>query len=243
MDFSNYLFRASSMGLIMTDPRSGNGLSETTKSYLKQCHREAKYGRKKFFSNKYIEKGLKVEEDGITLLSRVKKRYFKKNEERLNNAFITGLPDLFIGESILGCEEGTDIKCSWDLFTFPYEGDKLDKTYYYQNMSYMALTGAKKWTTTYCLIDTPEQMIWDEKRKLMWKMGVMTDGDPLFQQAVAELEKTLTFDDIPLSERILEFPIERDNNVILKMYDRVSECREYLKELDSKSKSIHLLSA
>ncbi len=265
MDFSNYVFRASSIGKIMSDGKSAitdkqlqtiedlqsksvltgkqsdelarllekkNNpcLGDTCTSYLKQCHREAKYGRKKFFSNKYIEKGLNVEEDGITLLSRVKKTFYKKNDKRLTNEYVTGEPDLFQGPEIQKAYEGTDIKCSWDLFTFPYAGDRIDSNYYWQAQTYMALTCAAKWTIVYCLIDTPEQMIWDEKRKLMWKMGVTTEDDPLYQEAVEALEKTLTFEDIPLQERIIEFPVVRDDAAILKIYDRVKQCRGFLTE-------------
>jgi len=66
----------------MVEPRSKNELlSETTKKYLREVMIYEKYGRKKDISNKYIEKGLAVEEDAITLYSRFTKVFYKKNEK------------------------------------------------------------------------------------------------------------------------------------------------------------------
>lgn len=64
--------RCSSIGYIMTEPRSGNGLSETTKTHLVDLYVANKYGRNTDTFNKYVQKGLAVEEDSITLYSRVK---------------------------------------------------------------------------------------------------------------------------------------------------------------------------
>ena len=56
--------RCSKLGAIMTNPRSKTEiLSETTKTYLIEWILEKKYGRKKEFSNKYLEKGLTTEQD------------------------------------------------------------------------------------------------------------------------------------------------------------------------------------
>src|SRR5688572_14682194 len=182
--FDNTLIRCSCLGKIMTEARSKSEvLSETTKTYLRQLFREIKYDRKKEITTKYMEKGLMVEEDAITLYSLVKKRFFKKNEERVKNDYLCGTPDLFIGESIEQAKEIIDIKSSWDLFTFPFPSDKINKDYFYQLQGYMFLTGAEKATLVYCLIDTPLTLINDEKRKLLYKMGVVTDENPDYMAA------------------------------------------------------------
>lgn len=176
-----------------------------------------------------MQKGLMVEEDAITLYSRVKKSFYKKNEERLENDFIKGTPDLFVGESIYQADEVIDIKSSWDIFTYYRNFVKdIPQAYYWQLQGYMALTGAKTSRLAFCLVDTPEVMINDEKRKLMWKMGVATDMDDAYIEAADRLERAMKYGDIPISQKVCEFIIDRDEAAIDKIYLKVSKAREYL---------------
>jgi hypothetical protein len=232
----NILFRCSSLGHIMVESRTkSETLSETTKTHLIDKFVSYKYGRQTDISNKYIAKGLEVEEDSLTLYTRFKKIYDKpsrKNEQWLKNEFICGTPDLFYGESIDKADHVVDLKSSWDIFTFfRTKSKKLNPMYYWQLQGYMALTGAKQATLAYCLIDTPDAMINDEKRKLLWKMGVTTEDNPDYQEACIEIEKLCLYSDIPLEERVLETIIERDDEKIKQLYTRIKQCREYLKKL------------
>lgn len=223
INIDNILFRCSSLGYIMTEPRSKSEvLSETCKIHLVDKFVSVKYGRETDIVSKYTTKGLMVEEDSLTLYSRFKKRMFTKNEATLMNDFISGTPDV-IKENVI------DIKSSWDIFTFFRTKQKdINKLYYWQMQGYMALTGAKSATLAYCLTDTPEQLINDEKRKLLWKMGVISEDDAMYQEAATKLEATLTYNDIPLSERIIEIVIDRNEEDIQKIYDRVVICRDYM---------------
>lgn len=215
----------------MTEPRSkSETLSETTKSYLDEVYINEVYGRKKDISNKYIEKGLAVEEDAITLLSRVTKTFFKKNEDHLSNEYIKGTPDLFKGSEIQRAEVIRDIKASWDIFTFfKAKRDSLNMLYYWQLQGYMALTGASKSILTYCLVDTPEHLIMDETKKLAWKMGVIDpDTDTAYNEACTEIMKNSIYADIAMKDRVHEIEIERNEADIERLYKRIAECREYM---------------
>src|SRR5690606_2640599 len=198
--------------------------------------------------SKYITKGIVQEEDAITILSRVKGRMFRKNEERLSNAFITGIPDLYVGESIQRAEKGYDTKCSWSVDTFPYPQDKLDPAYEFQNHGYMALTGAKSWTTAFCLVNAPGHMVMGEKYSLQRRYNY-SELDDAFIEGCKEIERNMIFDmsqfikdnphfdvhednwfyDIPLKERVIEFEVQRDENIIDKIYERVKLIREELR--------------
>lgn len=236
MNFSNTLFRCSSLGYIMTDPRTkGETLSETTKTHLIDVYVSNKYGRNEDIQNRYVEKGLAVEEDSITLYSRIKKSFFKKNEEHLHNNWIKGTPDLFTGESIKTAETIIDIKSSWDLYTFMRVLTKeINKMYYWQLQGYMDLTGAKSAKLAYCLVDTPEPMIEYEKYLLGRRMGIIDPaGNDLYEQGCEELERSMTFSDISLEEKLIEFTIERNDVDILKMHSRVEECRKWLNQFET----------
>lgn len=235
MNFSNTLFRCSSLGNIMTESRSkSDPLSETTKTHLIDVYVANKYGRQEDIQSKFIEKGLAVEEDSITLYSRVKKEYFKKNEKHIANKHIKGTPDLFMGESILSADVIIDIKSSWDIYTFMRVLSKdMNKMYYWQLQGYMALTGAKSAKLAYCLVNTPEVMIEDEKRRLMYRMGVIDPAaNTLFDEACEKLENSMRYNDIPMDERLIEFNIDRNDEDIQRLYKRVEECRVWLQNFE-----------
>lgn len=228
--FDNYLFHASSLGDIMTNPRSGRGLSETCKAHLMECWIQETYGREKDIDNKYLRKGLEVEEDSITLYSRARKKFFRKNTEVLSNEYIIGTPDLEDEQE----DEIIDIKSSWDIFTFYANIYKpVNKSYAWQISAYTTLKKRKSGRLVYCLVNTPAHMIEKEKQQLMWKMGVIDpDAHPLYLEACEKIEKQMTFDDIPLERRYIEFMINPAHYPIEKAYERIEECREFLNALD-----------
>lgn len=238
MNFDTVKFRCSSISYLMTDPKSkaakeAGELSETAKTHCVDVYVSAKYGRQTDISNRYVEKGLMVEEDGITLFSRINKTFYKKNKDLVQNPFLKGTPDLYTGKDILAAETIIDIKCSWDLFTFSrVRAKEVNDNYWWQLQGYMALTGAKSATLAYCLINTPEVLINDEKRKLLWKMGVVSEENESYQEACEELERSMIFDDIPMHERLIEFKIERDDVAIELMYERVKRARNFLQAFD-----------
>lgn len=233
--FTNYLFRCHSIGKLMTEPKlksdkeAGN-LSETTKTFLMEVFIQKKYGRKKDISNKYIEKGLLVENDAINLYSRYKFNEYQKNEELFKNDFLVGTPDI-VSEEII------DIKSSWDIFTFFSNLNKdIDSAYYWQLQAYLALTGKEVARLAYCLVNTPETLVNDEKRKLLYKMNVATDENPEYLQLCDELERNMNFDDIP--NRVIELEIKRNDQDILKMYSKIKKARIYLTELENQLETL-----
>lgn len=238
MNFSNTLFRCSSIGHLMTEPKSksdkdAGNLSEGAKTHLIDIYVSNKYGRQSDVQNKYITKGLLVEEESITLYSRYKKQYFKKNERHLSNDFIKGTPDLFTGLEISEADTIIDVKSSWDIFTFfRVKTKSINSLYWWQLQGYMALTGARSATLAYCLVNIPDVLIADEKRKLMWKMGCATDESPEFKEACEELDKLLRYDDIPLNEKVIEFNVERDDDAIESLYSKIEKARNYLNSID-----------
>lgn len=235
MEFNNLLFRCSSLGHLMTESRTkSEPLSETTKTHLIDVYVANKYGRQEDIQNKYIEKGLAVEEDSITLYSRVNKQFFKKNEEHLTNSWIKGTPDLYTGEGIHKATTIIDIKSSWDIYTFMRTLTKdINKMYYWQLQGYMDLTGAQSAKLAYCLVNTPEPMVEYEKYILGRRMGVIDPtGNELYEKACADLEKAMLFDDIPIKERVIEFEIQRNDADILKLHAKVEECRKWLNEFE-----------
>jgi hypothetical protein len=230
MNFDDYKFHPSSLGLIMTDGRSkAEPLGETCKKHLIECYIKENYKREKDISNKYIEKGLAVEEDSITLYSRVRKAYHKKNETLLTNDYFIGTPDLFVGQDINNASLIIDIKSSWDIYTFfSSKTSKIDKGYLYQLHAYMHLTNARKSKLVYCLVDTPPVLIEKEKFSLFHKMGVASMENPDFLNACKEIEKNMTFNDVAIKDRVCEFEIDYHQEIIDSVIERIGECRTWM---------------
>lgn len=225
-DFSNYKFHCSSLGALMTDPRSGTGLSETCKDELLKIWIGKKYGRVKPDTNKYIEKGLAQEEEGISLYSRVTGTFFKKNIEYFENDFIIGTPDIIHSNIV------RDIKCAWDLFTFFSVFKKpMNKGYHLQINGYRDLIpGCVGGKLVYTLVNTPLELLEKEKSSLRFKMGLIDpEANGVYNMAVDEIEKNGTFDDIPIEERWIEFEVPKMD--MSEVYERVPIWRDFLTKL------------
>lgn len=293
MDFSNWKCHASSMGLLMTDPKGKSNrerydesieefdktqaelslmnaagkshlktykskidrrdklqaeinrlgpikdeieLSETAKAHLVECYVKAKYGRTKEVETDAMIKGTKMEEEGITVLSRNHKLMYKKNKKVLENEFIIGTPD------IIGWEGGEvaliDTKLSWDQFTFEKNRiSEIDPKYYWQLQSYSSLMdtiglNAHIGKIAYVLVNTPEFLIEKAIKRMQYNVP-----ESEWIDAEAQIRKNMTFDDVHIRERLIEQQCRRNDTDIERMKQRVVKARVFLQKLDSLASS------
>jgi hypothetical protein len=217
-----FKIRCSAISQIMTEPRSkSETLSETAKAHLIEWWVSNRYGRKKDLTNRYIQKGLMVEEDAITLLALADRKMYRKNERHYSDdPHITGTPDIVTDSEVI------DVKAAWDLWTFTKArmGD-INPAYYWQMQGYMALTGATSARVVHCLVDTPDSLIEAEKRKLAYGIGTES---PDLSEALEALEKEMTFADIDPRERLHTFTVDRNNLDIERIRARVEACRLWI---------------
>lgn len=213
--------------------RYDDPLPAGAKSYLKRLYGYLKYGKwsaSKDKGNKYTEKGKLAEPDSIALINFLDDAKYVKNDVRVENEFLSGIPDI-IDESN-GVPRIIDVKSSWDWETFAENiGKPLNPLYWWQLQGYMDVKGFEVGEVSYCLVDTPESIINDEKIKLAKRMDALTIESPEYRLAEALLVNNLTFSDIPAIERRLKYPVERDQDAIDKIHSKVPKCRDYLFEL------------
>ena len=202
----------------LIEKRGDKELSKTTKGALIELWIEEKYGRSKEIFSRYLDKGIAVEDDSITLLSSLDVAFYQKNEERYENEWLTGTPDI-VSPLI-------DIKSSWDIFTFfKAKHEPINKDYEYQLQGYMDLTGADQARLVYCLVNTPEHIVDKENNYLPYKTGLDPNNTFELQMAVEDLS---VYDDIPEAERTFEFLVKRDDNLINQIHERVELCRDWV---------------
>lgn len=216
--------RCSSLGKIFTNPRSkSETISETTKTLLEEWVIEQKFGIRKEISSKYLEKGLTMEDTAIQEYNKLFNTDAVKNDEWFENEYITGTPDLILENKIV------DIKCSFSAFTFPmFEKELPNKDYRYQLQGYMYLTGKKEAEIAYFLLNSPENVILSEAKSIMYKENL---GVEWLDILIEEVRESHSFDHIPIEERCKIFKVERDEDVIKEISERVINCRNYIKSL------------
>jgi hypothetical protein len=220
------LFRASSIGDLMTESRSkSEKLSKTAKSYIQKVFKEREFGYYENINSKAIDKGIENEDEAIQLASEVLGWDFViKNEEKYSNEYINGTPDVITKDLL------ADIKCSWNMGTFPIFEDEIPtKNYWWQLQSYMWLTGHSTSELVYVLTNTPEQIVEDEIRRMHWKLNKI-DEDLDLREAV---QSQHNFDHLPNELRIKRFIVERDEQCIEQIKEKVELCRNYYEQLKS----------
>ncbi len=221
---TTFKIRCSAIGKIMTSPRTkGELLSQTAKTYIEEQVLRAKYGVIKTFSSRYTDKGNLVEDEAIEMASNaLEMGFLYKNHEHFENEWLTGTPDVNTNDILL------DVKSSWDATTFPFFATEIPtKDYYYQLQGYLELTGKTDALLVYCLVNTPIQMVEDEIRRAHWAAQLLEENYDLR----AEVLKRHNFDHIPLNRRVKVFKVEKDEQVVNEIKERVELCREYYETL------------
>jgi len=155
------IFRASALSAIMTDGKGNDELSVGAKTYVTKLAKEFIYGYDERVSTKYMDKGLRVEDESIDLYNAVHLSSYAKNTERKTNDWITGEADIVADDRII------DIKSSWCLTTFPVLADQgKDTGYEWQLRAYMMLWDKPRADIAYCLVSTPDDLIGYESKQL-----------------------------------------------------------------------------
>lgn len=263
MNPDNLKVRASQMHRICSYREAGHNLTATQMkgiiTFCEEVEKEHFFGFRPDVTVDTMEKGILGQSAAVTLFNKVLNErtgrfvVLKENKERISDDDFTGEPDVYQGINIRTVDEGFDTKCSKDITTFPRWKTILDDTYFWQNMTYIALTGAKRWTTVYALVNTPGYQLLKAKENLYYKMGCPDESSKNFDRYIEKvilLEKNNIFDidlfrkenpntDLENKdwshlkkpfERIKEFVVERDEEAIQFMRNRVNVVRNYMRK-------------
>jgi hypothetical protein len=197
-------FRASQLGKIMANDRSGKNMGQTAKSYIIQKAKEDFFEYRSDLNSKYITKGLAQEQDSIDLLNLVRLEDYKKNEERVENKWLSGCCDI-ITENII-----IDIKTSWSLDTFPATTYELKDTseYEWQGRAYMWLYDRPRFELCYVMVTTAPEI-----------MGEYENGALHYVDHIAP------------EKRITSITFERDKKIEIQMAERLILATEFYNEV------------
>ena len=216
-------------------------LSAGAKSYIKKLFREEKYKRRSELKSQYIDKGNSNEETSIDILSIVDDYVYENNKDRVYNNWIQGECDL---KPVNG--KGIDVKSSWDLSTFPFPDEPLDKTYEMQNLSYIDLYNAEEWETVYVLTNLSDSMLMDQ----IYREGFRWPNNELPTWKKLEIINRFVYDEknwfrlIKLHDCIEEEPDEKSIDLINGFVEIPIEkriVRKLTKRDDKRINDIHIM--
>lgn len=227
-----FKIRCSQIAQIMGEPKlkvdkdAGN-LSQTAKTYCETWLKEKLYNRFKDFSSKYTQKGIEVEGDAIKFISeQLNLGLVFKNEERFENDYLQGTPDLIISNYVI------DNKSSWDCFTFPLFETAPDTSYWWQLQGYMALTGKDNAKLIYTLMDAPQWLIDSEVEKELRFNRV--NLDEVTWDVREQMSSKYKYSALDPKLRIKIFEFKKDEEAINSIQIKVEKCRQYIDSLTIK---------
>lgn len=251
IDWSQTLFRASSWGSLMSEPKTveekkAGKLSLTCQKELLKIYRKEKYDwDEDDITTPAMEKGTLVQPESIDMYSLLEGKFFQENKEQLENSVFKGTPDVFLGETIRTATQVDDMKNSYLLSTFT---DKTVETVTpaqkCQLNVYYDLSGASGGYIVHALMSLPSDMFQKECDRLLWKMAnngeIATEYAPEYIKAVEKLKKKFIYDHMPKNERIFKQFVPKDEELIEKMKVKVPILREWLAEYDQKRQNQYI---
>lgn len=228
-------------------------LSEGTKTHLRKKMIEIRYHRYKEIETKYMTKGKKCEEESITAYSLIKNRVFENNKIRVKNDYYSGEIDLpwYNKERIM--EAITDIKSSYDVYSFFDNEDGIKKANKWQGIAYMDIhPTVKKYHIANVLVNNTHDAVlldlhresykWQEGDTPEWRELQILKNHVYTKETFDEFihlrgcgpidddaKKVYdSFVEIPLKDRLIEHTFERNEDEIQEARTRMDECRIYL---------------
>lgn len=208
-------------------------LSDTCISYLIEAYAwetEGMCSITKEMDVEYFDRGRKTEPESIELLSFVDNTPYLKNEERFENDFLSGIPDVLNISKEFTAKAIRDIKSTRDYPTFLYKMHKgLDAGNEEQLQGYGDILECGDLGVAFTLPTMPESIRNGYKMKLAYKMDCAIDQDKEFEKAWTNLERSMIFGHMTPEKRVYKIPVHPfEKSMQHAVYERVKVCREWL---------------
>lgn len=179
-------------------------------------------------------KGTLAEAQSVVLLSFIDDVEYKVHKDRINNDFLSGQTDIYLGEHIYAATNVTDMKNAWDypVFLRKIRGG-LTNGQKEQIQGYGDITGAQDLWVANTLVDTPDSIIEDMMWKVLKKIGAATFESPEFLEEWPMWYRSMKFEHISPYKRVHKIKVDPfTDEERQKVYDRVKYCRDWLWEFD-----------
>lgn len=226
-------------------------------THLEDVFRSLYWKRKRFLSNRYLEKGLLMEQNSLALKSKADNVFYVKNDVYYENDFIQGNPDNYQ-------QKVRDTKSNYDLKTF--DEAELTKDYEWQIKGYSWLIKEQEkldyfpeGELVYCLVNNPVSHIENERNRLFYQLGCPNEDNDKWIEIQCQLERNMIFDiaefknefphyvfkntflnfDMPAHRRVKTFDVLTTEDDVFNIKRRVLLSRKYLMEKEIKENELY----
>lgn len=192
---------------------------KTALSYIRDCWLRDMFDYDEPVMTNEILKGHLCEDLSLGVLSRnVPGGYRVKNLETFQDEFFVGTPD------VVGDEFVEDVKSSWSLRTF-VSVEKPDSLYVAQLQAYMKLTGRDRARLVHVLVDTPYELVEEEKKRFYFQFNC-NESNPHYLECIKKVDAMHNAAKlIPESKRIKVFEMVRNDEYLDQLCLRVDQAR------------------
>lgn len=192
----------------------------TAMACIRECWLRNELGYDEPVITNEMLKGIMCEDEAIDMVCQHVPGGFRvKNEENYEDDWFTGTPDLITGDYI------EDVKCSWTVRTFA-ETRRPDPMYYAQGQVYMSLTGRHKFRLAHVLVETPFEIIEEEKKRYFFKFNC-DEENPFYIKAAKQIDAMHgAVKRVPQEHRVKCFEFDRDDRFIDTLRERVELARK-----------------
>lgn len=207
-------------------------LSQAAKKFLISRYGWHKYNKRVVPHGKSASpqaKGNELESDAIKILSQLDKTEYIKPDCLISNDYMYGRCDIYSDKKII------DIKTSWNINTFLETTEvKLPSKYFYQMQGYMELYNIDVSEVCFVLLNTPIHLIDREIAKQTEKYVFGEITREKYEEEMQKCDMLFNYEKIPLKRRVIRFEVQRDKQVVEKVFQRVERCRVWLGEYERK---------
>lgn len=209
-------------------------------NYLKFLYLVKKYGQSFIMKGgvgiAQMVRGIKSEPASVKILEQYFGSQLFRHKSRIYNDKIVGSLDLTDADKVENSNKILEVKTTFSHLGFLQTVNKpLPEKYLYQMQGYFFLTGLDYGEVCFCLTDHPQYII-DEQRQIMHsQLCPNMEPDEVNDDFVSEWSKaykSLTFSHVPMKERVIVYPVHRNNDIISDIAEKVDICREWLTDFD-----------
>jgi len=185
---------------------------------------------KESLDNLSMRKGKEGEREAIALVSIYDGELYLEHKERIENEFLSGEIDCYLGESVYAAKNVTDIKNAFDYPTFLKKiHTGLENGQEEQLQGYGDITGAKELYIANTLVSASGEILEEMKYKVAKKFGAITTESPDFLEEWKKWYRSMVFSDMNPKKRVNKIKVEPFSEIRRQqVYDRVKICREWL---------------
>ena len=211
---------------------------------LIDIYSKQKYGKRKISGYEEsvlsIANGTISEGNSLKMLSEFDNIDYKTHKETISNRYIKGIIDGYIGKSIKKCDKIIEVKtCNSLQSLLNNTQESVKAQYYWQIMGYMFITGATEGEICHCLVSYPKELIQSAKDRYLYKIRPLSLSSEYISEQLYKIENDMTFDEIPVNERIVRTTVRRNDEHIAMIKQKVKYCREWLNNFDKLHQNIN----